>query len=194
MDENIENIIAVLILLGIIAAPVIAGLYVRYTNVVHSRTLKAQDLYAQLQNVRTMRGGQFEVFVAQVLRELGYRTAVLGGSGDQGVDIIATDATGRVAVQCKNYNRAVGNRPVQEVYAGARHHRCGRAWVVAPAGYTKGAHALAQSVGVSLFDADSIRKWIKMIDDAKKETVRLEARVQDRERAPWWRRWFGGGE
>jgi HJR/Mrr/RecB family endonuclease len=55
----------------------------------------------------------------------------------------------------------VGNRPVQEVFAGARHHRCVEACVVAPGGYTRGAIALARSTGVSLFDADSIRQWIR---------------------------------
>jgi restriction system protein len=116
-----------------------------------------------------MSGGQFEVFAAQVLRGMGYRTTVLGGSGDQGVDIVAVGSNGKVAVQCKNYKRAVGNKPVQEVYAGARHHNCDSAWVIAPKGYTKGAHELAASVGVLLFDADSIRRWIKTIDDAEKQ-------------------------
>ncbi len=45
-------------------------------------TPKAQDLSAGLQNVGAMSGGQFEVFVAQVLRAIGYKTTVLGGSGD----------------------------------------------------------------------------------------------------------------
>lgn len=132
-------------------------------------TPKAQDLMAGYQSIGSMSGGQFEVYMAQVLRGMGYRTTVLGGSGDQGVDIIATGSNGRVAVQCKNYARAVGNKPVQEVYAGSKHHRCEHAWVVAPKGYTKGAHELARSVGVSLFDADSIRQWIKAVDNAERQ-------------------------
>ena len=134
-------------------------------------TPKAQDLSLALQNVGAMSGSQFEVFVAQVLRALGYRTTVLGGSGDQGVDIIAVSQGGKVALQCKNYRKPVGNKPVQEVYAGSKHHRCDEAWVVAPAGYTKGAYELAQSVGVSLFDASSLRTWIKRIDDAEKQAL-----------------------
>jgi HJR/Mrr/RecB family endonuclease len=47
---------------------------------------------------------------------------------------------------------------VQEVYAGTRHHRCVEACVVAPAGYTRGAIALARSTGVSLYDADTLRQ------------------------------------
>ena len=104
-------------------------------------------------------------------RSLGYSTAVLGGSGDQGVDIIAIAKESKVAVQCKNYKKPVGNKPVQEVFAGSKHHHCKQAWVVAPAGYTKGAEELAQSVGVALFDVDSIRQWIKMIDEAEKQAM-----------------------
>lgn len=115
-----------------------------------------------------MSGGQFEIFVADLFRAMGYQANVLGGSGDQGVDIIALVDNQRVAVQCKNYKKAVGNKPVQEVYAGARHHRCASAWVVAPRGYTKGAFELAGSVGVLLFDANSIRQWINRVDEAAK--------------------------
>jgi restriction system protein len=158
---------AVIMALVVVAVLIVWFLIRRHTL----STPKAKDLYLGLQNVGAMSGGQFEVFVAQVLRALGYSTTVLGGSGDQGVDIIAAAKDGRVAVQCKNYKKRVGNKAVQEVYAGSRHHRCDHAWVVAPAGYTKGAHELAQSVGVLLFDADSIRKWIKSIDEAEKQAL-----------------------
>jgi hypothetical protein len=97
------------------------------------------------------------------------------GAGDQGVDIVVNPRGERVAVQCKNYSKPVGNRPVQEVYAGARYHRCAAAWVVAPAGYTRGALALAQSTGVSLYDANTIHRWIKNVDKLKKERGRVTA-------------------
>ena len=116
----------------VIAALVVATVLVVWILVRRATlsTPKAQDLYLGLQNVGAMSGGQFEVFVAQVLRALGYSTTVLGGSGDQGVDIIAVAKDGKVAVQCKNYKKRVGNKPVQEVYAGSKHHRCDHAWVV----------------------------------------------------------------
>src|SRR5215212_6063867 len=64
----------------------------------------------------------------------GYGTSngFVWGSRDQDVDIAVNPQGERIAVQCKNYTKPVGNRPVQEVYAGARHHRCVEAWVVAP--------------------------------------------------------------
>jgi hypothetical protein len=41
--------------------------------------------------------------------------------------------------------------------------------VVAPAGYTRGAKALAKSTHVSLYDADSVHQWIKKVDGLEKE-------------------------
>ena len=79
------------------------------------------------------------------------------------MDVIATRGSERIAVQCKNHAKPVGNKPVQEVYAGAQHHRCTAAWVVAPEGFTKGAVDLARSVAVSLHDAQALRGWIRHV-------------------------------
>jgi len=159
----------------VVAALVVWVLIRKYTL----STPKAKDLYLELQNVRAMSGPQFKVFVKRVLTALGYSARVLGGSGDQGVDVIASMNGSKVAIQCKNYNKPVGNKPVQEVYAGSKHHRCDQAWVVAPAGYTKGAHELAQSVGVSLLDARAIRAWIRQVDQNERNQASSEPRVVD---------------
>jgi restriction system protein len=132
------------------------------------RTPTAKELSRRFQAVRSMSGAEFEVFVADLFGALGHKAVVLGGAGDQGVDVIVNRGSERIAVQCKNHRKAVGNKPVQEVYAGARHHRCAEACVVAPAGYTKGASELARSTGVSLYDADSIRRWIRKVDKLEK--------------------------
>jgi restriction system protein len=122
-----------LLLLGIVVAAV--WLVRRFSG---PKTPTAQELARRFEMVRAMSGPQFEAFVADLFRAMGHRATVLGGAGDQGVDVIVDYGGQRVAVQCKNYKRAVGNKPVQEVFAGARHHRCQQAWVVAPLGYTRG--------------------------------------------------------
>jgi restriction system protein len=149
----------VLVVLAII---VIVILIARNARILKHSSATAAALSQRLASVRHMSGTQFEHFVADVMRGLGYRVQVLGGSGDQGVDLIATRGGGeRLAIQCKQYARPVGNKPVQEVFAGAKHHRCTATWVVAPEGFTKGAVELARSVGVALYDAHSLRAWIR---------------------------------
>jgi restriction system protein len=151
------NVVLLLLVVAIVV-------FLLYTRNRPPKTPAAVELTRRLGTVRYMSGAQFEGFVAEIMRGLGYRATVLGGSGDQGVDVIATAGKERLAIQCKNYAKPVGNKPVQEVYAGARHHRCTAAWVVAPEGFTKGAVELARSVGVSLRDAQALRGWIRQID------------------------------
>jgi restriction system protein len=158
---------------GLLTLLVLAGIAVAAIWLVRRlsgpKTVTAQELAQRFAAVGLMSGVQFEHFVADLFWAMGHRAAVLGGSGDQGVDVVVDYQGKRVAVQCKNYKRAVGNKPVQEVFAGARHHRCAQAWVVAPAGYTKGARDLARSTGVLLFDVNGIRQWIKKVDELERK-------------------------
>src|SRR5829696_6826794 len=138
------------------------------------KTPTAKELALRFETVRAMSGAHFELYVAGLLRAMGHNTRVLGGSGDQGVDLIVDYFGERVAVQCKNYAKPVGNKPVQEVYTGAKHHRCQQAWVVAPAGFTDGAFELARSVGVKLFASASIRAWVGEVEKASSPPPRSE--------------------
>ena len=177
--RGFEILLGGTLLIGIIGAVV----WVAWHLWQKPTTPTALELSRRFEAVRFMDGAQFEVFVADLFRAMGHRALLCGGVGDQGVDIVVNPRGERVAVQCKNYSKPVGNRPVQEVYAGARHHRCVEAWVVAPAGYTSGARELAKSTGVALYDADTIRQWIKRVDRLEKQPAG-ETQPQARHPAP----------
>lgn len=165
LAESLKWLLGGLLLIGSVVAFASVAWYVRN----RPTTPAAKELALRFEAVRSMTGAQFENFTADLFRAMGHQAVVLGGAGDQGVDVIVNRRGERVAVQCKNHKKPVGNRPVQEVYAGARHHRCVEACVVAPAGYTRGAIALASSTGVSLYDADTVRQLIRKVDDIEKE-------------------------
>jgi hypothetical protein len=61
---------------------------------------------------------------------------------------------------------------VQQVLAGKLYHKTDRAWVVAPAGYTDGARALARRTDVVLFDRRSIEKLIQQAEHHAAEELR----------------------
>jgi HJR/Mrr/RecB family endonuclease len=165
LAEGLEVLCAGLLLVGTVATVA----WVAWRLWSRPRTPTARELASRFDDVRFMGGTKFEVFVADLFRAMGHQVLMSGGVGDQGVDIIVDPGSRRIAVQCKNHLRPVGNKPVQEVYAGARHYRCSEAWVVAPAGYTRGALELAESTHVSLHDAGSIRRWIGKVDALEKE-------------------------
>jgi len=149
-----EALIAIAILIALAVA-------VRYLWKKEQQTPHETDLRAQLGDICRMSGAEFERYMAHVYKALDYNVTILGGSGDQGVDLLLRKGHASVAVQCKNHKRPVGNRPVQEVFAGKQHYRTNQAWVVAPAGFTKGAFTLSRTTGVRLFDYDSIDKLLR---------------------------------
>lgn len=104
---------------------------------------------------------EFERFVGDVFRHLGFTIEVTGKSGDQGVDVLACRGPLRVAIQAKRYSDSVGNSAIQQVYAGMAHHRCHRCVVVTTSGFTPGAVALAQSTGCLLIGSNHIAPLIR---------------------------------
>jgi HJR/Mrr/RecB family endonuclease len=49
----------------------------------------------------SMSGREFEQSMADLLRAAGYKVDVLGGAGDQGVDLLVKEGRKLIAVQCK---------------------------------------------------------------------------------------------
>ena len=98
-------------------------------------------------------GEEFESYVALVLRDNGFKKVeVTKASGDQGADVLAERNGIFYAIQCKNYEGAVGNFAVQEAYAAAQFYQCDRAAVICPGEFTRGAKELAEATGVTLWD------------------------------------------
>ena len=112
-----------------------------------------------------MEGHQFEFFCADLLRKCGYENVtVTQGSGDQGIDIIACRDDVRYGIQCKCYSSTIGNKAVQEVFAGKAFHQCHVGVVLTNNYFTNSAIEFAQRNGIILWDRD---KLIKFIESAK---------------------------
>ena len=72
-----------------------------------------------------MDGYQFEEQCAIILKRKHFsKIEVTKSSGDQGVDIIAYKHRKKYGIQCKYYTYPVGNKAVQEAYAGADRVLC----------------------------------------------------------------------
>lgn len=104
---------------------------------------------------------EFEKYVGEVFRHLGYEIDQTGKSGDQGVDVIAQKGPLRIAIQVKRYIGSIGNEAVQQVYAGMAHHCCQQCIVVTTGSFTTSARALAASTGCELIDRDQIAVLIR---------------------------------
>ena len=108
-------------------------------------------------------GPEFEAYVALILQDNGFRNVeITKGSGDQGADILADRNGKSYAIQCKNYEGAVGNFAVQEAYAGAQFYGCDEAAVICPGEFTRGAKELARATGVLLWDGRKLSHMMRV--------------------------------
>ena len=100
-----------------------------------------------------MDGYQYEKKCAELLKAKGFsKVQVTPGSGDQGIDVIAYRARKKYGVQCKYYEGTVGNKAIQEVYAGAAYYNCDIALVISNSTFTKPAKELADKLSVELWE------------------------------------------
>ena len=100
-----------------------------------------------------MDGHTFEHYCAGLLRRNGFHhVEVTRGSGDQGIDILAWKHRKKYGIQCKCYSYYLGNKAIQEAYAGMKFYECDVAAVLTNQYFTNSAVALAGKTDVLLWD------------------------------------------
>jgi hypothetical protein len=102
-------------------------------------------------------GVEFEKSVARQLNDLGWQTRLTAASGDFGADIIATNGSETLVVQCKDWRGPAGISSVQEVSYARTHYRANLAAVIVSQGFTKAAHRGAENANVLLLNCNSLR-------------------------------------
>lgn len=108
-----------------------------------------------------MEGHDFEFYCAHLLQINGFQNVnVTQASGDQGIDIIALKGGVKYGIQCKCYSSDIGNKAVQEAFAGARFYDCHVPVVLTNQFFTSAAKELAQKTNVLLWDRNFLNDLI----------------------------------
>ena len=114
-------------------------------------------------NINYKKGLNFENLCFQKFQSQGWEVKQTPLSGDQGVDLIASIDNLRLCIQCKDHQKAIGNKAVQEVYAGKKYWSGTHAILISRSGFTKSAQKLALSNNVILineFEIENINNII----------------------------------
>ena len=141
LDDRIVFLIigaAIVLLIGVIAA-----IIKRYKN----RPLPMDE----------MEGHDFEYYCADILKAQGFiEVEVTKGSGDFGADILAEKDGVTYAIQCKCYDKPIGVKAVQEVYAGRDYYDRMIGVVMTNQYFTQPAVEMAKKLKIMLWDRDYI--------------------------------------
>lgn len=120
----------------------------------------------------SMSGIEFEHFFANILKDNGYSNVrTTKKSGDHGIDILAQKNGCNYAIQCKCYSGKVGNKAVQEVYAGKTIYNADVGSVLTNSYFTKQAIEEASVLGIELWDRKTLLDFIKT---ANKDPITIE--------------------
>ena len=106
-----------------------------------------------------MEGHDFEYYCSDILADMGFSDIeVTKGSGDFGVDILAEKDGVTYAFQCKCYDKPIGVKAIQEVYAGKDYYDRMVGAVITNQYFTQPAVDMAKKLNVMLWDRDYITK------------------------------------
>ncbi|CAK7193114.1 hypothetical protein COMNV_01327 [Commensalibacter sp. Nvir] len=114
-----------------------------------------------------MTGYDYESFCAKKLIDLGWNAKTTQSSCDQGADVEAEKNGVKIVLQCKLYNKPVGNNAVQQINTAKTFYFAHYAAVVSNAPYTKSARQLAYSAKVFLLHHEELEKFIQNIENKK---------------------------
>lgn len=107
---------------------------------------------AGLPEIDKMSGTEFELFLVQLFRRLGYKVEHVGGMADYGADLIIEKDNIRTVVQAKCWNHPVNVKTIQEIYTSKAHYNATEAMAVTNSRYTSNANELASENHVELID------------------------------------------
>jgi restriction system protein len=142
--------------LDVLATPAVAG--VEVTSVVP----EPAPLTYRMKQLEAMSPTGFEHACAELLARDGFLHARrVGGSGDLGADVIATDADGlTIVVQCKQLSRPVNSPAMQQFNGTARpEHGADHAVIIGLNGFTQPALDFASRHGLITVGREDLKRW-----------------------------------
>lgn len=116
-----------------------------------------------LDEIDKMDGFDFEAYITNVYKALGYNACKTPDSGDFGADVIAKKGNEVIAIQCKRYNSPVGIKAVQEVVGSLKYYNATKGVVITNSTFTFAAFTLAKVNDIQLIDRTDLEKMIRQV-------------------------------
>lgn len=114
------------------------------------------------QSARYLSDIELEKFAAQIYTQMGYAVKRTGRTGDHGVDVLLVGPQKQIElVQCKQWNKSVGEPQVRDLYGAMTHMKATRGWLWAPKGFSQPAKRWAKDKPIVLVDDEEIGRLIE---------------------------------
>ncbi len=125
--------------------------------------------HSELDDLKKMHEKDFEYLVADLFSKMGYKTNVIGGFKDGGIDVVAKKDGLEHYIQCKRYNGSVGVSKVRDFLGAIVSKRAeGKGFFVTTGIFSLDAEKFAQDKPIELIDGQ------KLINMVKNKGIKIE--------------------
>ena len=124
--------------------------------------LKRADIGLR-QNFQNLSPYEFEEFIAETFRKLGYKARKTSNSGDYGVDVIANKKGEKFAIQAKRHkiSNKVGSPTVRDTLGSKHKIDADKTIIVTTSYFTKPAKEQARNSPIELWNKDTLRRKVE---------------------------------
>lgn len=124
-----------------------------------------------LQMLRGKTPTEFENYIADLFTKLGYKAEAVGGSYDEGVDVVAEKDGIKHYIQCKKFiTSQVSVGAVRDFYGSiADHLAIGKGYFITTNKFTLEAEKFAEDKPIELVDSFKLLKYIRMAEESNKK-------------------------
>ena len=113
---------------------------------------------------KSMNGYEFEVFICDLFRHLGFKVETTNYSNDGGIDLVATYSqpifSGKYIIQCKNWEGTVGQPEIRDLYGVVTDQRANKGILITPSDFTQHAYDFAKNKNIELINGSILRDLI----------------------------------
>lgn len=144
--------------------PIILSIVIVSGTLVIIKRIRANQQEEFLEGIEELSPYEFEKYVAELFKRMGYKTRTTKASGDYGVDVIAKNKEETIAIQVKKYKDSpVGNKEVQRLLGSMQMKKiqADRSILITTSRFTKNAINQADGCPIQLWDGKDLAKMIK---------------------------------
>ncbi len=150
---------------GLVAIIVLFGIWRRKSRFKHVQGfLSDRELLLKLRN---MHPAEFEEYIADLFSKLGYKTETVGGSHDEGIDVMAEKDGIKHYIQCKKFiTQVVSVGAVRDFYGAITDHLAkGKGYFITTNKFTLEAEKFAEDKPIELINGQKLIKYIRLAEN-----------------------------
>jgi HJR/Mrr/RecB family endonuclease len=112
---------------------------------------------------------EFEKYIGELFVKLGYKIQVIGGSYDEGIDVIAEKDGVKHYIQCKHYSSSVGVEKIRDFYGAiTAKYSNEKSFFITTGYFTEESERFAADKNIELINRPKLIRLIRQVENNKK--------------------------